>query len=109
MRISSEYSGRTRWRSLTSISENRQLPRRSAPGIIAAETSELGRIPNEPAKERPSLLQNLASSRYGREVTKQLFPDQATLNREDNRRWELTEAHYDLPIRIIDPNGDGEE
>jgi len=52
---------------------------------------------------------NLASSRYGREVTKQLFPDQATLNREDNRRWELTEAHYDLPIRIIDPNGDGEE
>ena len=53
--------------------------------------------------------QNLAFSRYGREVTKQLFPDQATLNREDNRRWELTEAHYDLPIRIIDPNGDGEE
>jgi hypothetical protein len=52
---------------------------------------------------------NLASSRYGREVTKQLFPDQATLNREDNRRWELTEAHYDLPIRIIDPNGDGDE
>ena len=52
---------------------------------------------------------NLASSRYGKEVTKQLFPDQATLNREDNRRWELVEAHYDLPIRIIDPNGDGEE
>jgi len=51
---------------------------------------------------------NLASSRYGREVTKQLFPDQATLNREDNRRWELVEAHYDLPIRIIDPNGDGD-
>jgi len=52
---------------------------------------------------------NLASSRHGREVTKQLFPDQATLNREENRRWELTEARYDLPIRIIDPNGDGEE
>jgi hypothetical protein len=52
---------------------------------------------------------NLASSRYGREVTKQLFPDQATLNREDNRRWELVEAHHDLPIRIIDPNGDGDE
>ena len=52
---------------------------------------------------------NLASSNHGREVTKQLFPDQATLNREENRRWELTEAHYDLPIRIIDPNGDGEE
>lgn len=52
---------------------------------------------------------NIASSNHGREVTKQLFPDQATLNREENRRWELTEAHYDLPIRIIDPNGDGEE
>ena len=52
---------------------------------------------------------NLASSRYGREVTKQLFPDQATLNREDKRRWELVQMHYDLPIRIIDPNGDGEE
>lgn len=52
---------------------------------------------------------NLASSNHGREVTKQLFPDHATLNREENRRWELTEAHYDLPIRIIDPNGDGEE
>ena len=52
---------------------------------------------------------NLASSNRGREVTKQLFPDQATLNREENHRWELTEAHYDLPIRIIDPNGDGEE
>jgi hypothetical protein len=52
---------------------------------------------------------NLASFGHHREVTKQLFPDQATLNREENRRWELTEAHYDLPIRIIDPNGDGEE
>jgi len=52
---------------------------------------------------------NISSSNHGREVTKQLFPDQATLNREENRRWELTEAHYDLPIRIIDPNGDGEE
>jgi|RhiMetdeSRZDD1v2_1073273.scaffolds.fasta_scaffold946041_3 hypothetical protein len=52
---------------------------------------------------------NLAVSRTNREVTKQLFPDQATLNREENRRWELVEAHYDLPIRIIDPNGDGEE
>ena len=52
---------------------------------------------------------NISSSNHGREVTKQLFPDQATLNREENRRWELTEMHYDLPIRIIDPNGDGGE
>ncbi len=52
---------------------------------------------------------NQASSGHAAEVTKQLFPDQATLKHEENRRWELTEAHYDLPIRIIDPNGDGEE
>jgi hypothetical protein len=50
---------------------------------------------------------NQATSGHGNEVEKQLFPDQATRTREENRRWELTEAHYDLPIHIIDPNGDG--
>jgi chromate transporter len=44
MRISSEYSGRTRRRSLTSLSENRQLPRRSAPGIIAAEVHAMNEV-----------------------------------------------------------------
>ena len=52
---------------------------------------------------------NQASSGHGAEITKQLFPDQIALKREENRRWELTEAHYDLPIRVIDPNGDGDE
>src|SRR6202790_4899029 len=52
---------------------------------------------------------NESSSGHGAEITKQLFPDQATLKREEKRRWELTEAHYDLPIRLIDPNGDGDE
>jgi hypothetical protein len=52
---------------------------------------------------------NQAFSGHGAEITKQLFPDQATLKREENRRWELTDAHYDLPIHMIDPNGDGEE
>lgn len=52
---------------------------------------------------------NQAASGHGAEITKQLFPDQATLKREENRRWELTEAHYDLPIRVINPNGDGDE
>ena len=50
---------------------------------------------------------NIASSVHGSEVEKELFPDQATMKREENRRWELTEAHYDLPIHTIDPNGDG--
>ena len=52
---------------------------------------------------------NQASSTHGPEVAKEVFPDRAAFKREENRRWELTEAHYDLPILIIDPNGDGEE
>ena len=52
---------------------------------------------------------NISSSGHGNEVEKQLFPDQAEMKRGENRRWELTEAHYDLPIHTIDPNGDGTE
>jgi hypothetical protein len=52
---------------------------------------------------------NIASSGHGGEVERQLFPDQITMKREENRRWELTDAHYDLPIHTIDPNGDGTE
>ncbi len=36
------------------------------------------------------------------EVAKVLFPDQTTFHREENRRWELTENHWDLPIRLVD-------
>jgi len=52
---------------------------------------------------------NIASSTHGSEVEKQLFPDREAMKRGENRRWELTEAHYDLPIHSIDPNGDGTE
>src|SRR5271154_1808068 len=52
---------------------------------------------------------NQASSSHGGEVEKALFPDRATQKQEENRRWQITEAHYDLPIHIIDPNGDGSE
>ena len=38
------------------------------------------------------------------EVAKQLFPDQATFKREENRRWELTTNHWDLPIHVVDPD-----
>ncbi len=37
-------------------------------------------------------------------VERQLFPDRETLRRDENHRWELVEAHWDLPIRIIDPH-----
>jgi len=50
-----------------------------------------------------------ASAGHGTEVERELFPDRATQKREENRRWQITEAHYDLPIRVIDPNGDGSE
>ena len=38
------------------------------------------------------------------EVTKALFPDVATRKAEENRRWELTANHWDLPIHDIDPH-----
>ena len=35
------------------------------------------------------------------EVAKQLFPDQVIFKREENRRWELTSNHWDLPIHVV--------
>ncbi len=52
---------------------------------------------------------NQAAPGHAREIAKQLFPDQDAMKRDENKRWELVEAHWDLPIRAIDPNGDGEE
>ena len=46
-----------------------------------------------------------ASSRHGSEVEKQVFPDLAAMKREDQKRWDLTLAHWDAPIRVIDPHG----
>lgn len=36
------------------------------------------------------------------ELARQLFPDQATYQQEENRRWELTTNHWDLPIHVVD-------
>jgi hypothetical protein len=44
------------------------------------------------------------ATKHSKEITKQLFPDQQTFKKDENHRWELTEAHWDLPIRIVDPN-----
>ena len=35
------------------------------------------------------------------EVARQLFPNQVTFNQEENRRWELTTNHWDLPIHVV--------
>jgi hypothetical protein len=45
------------------------------------------------------------ASQHEGEVERQLFPDRTALNRDENRRWELTLNHWDLPIRQADPHG----
>lgn len=36
------------------------------------------------------------------EIIKQLYPDQATFKREEQRRFEILKAHWDLPIANVD-------
>jgi len=47
-----------------------------------------------------------ASQAKGRTVARTLFPDQETFKKEEQRRWELTLVHWDLPIREVDPNAE---
>ncbi len=35
-------------------------------------------------------------------LKKQLFPDQETYAREEQRRFEILDAHWDLPVKIVD-------
>jgi hypothetical protein len=35
-------------------------------------------------------------------LKKQLYPDQETFTKEEQRRFEVLEAHWDLPIRTVD-------
>ena len=51
---------------------------------------------------------NYDGSKREAEVEAQLFPDKTALARDENRRWELTVNHWDLPIRQIDPHQDRE-
>lgn len=47
---------------------------------------------------------NWAGSTHESEVDRQLFPDRAAEARDEQRRWELTLNHWDLPIHAIDPH-----
>jgi hypothetical protein len=47
---------------------------------------------------------DILATTQSHDLPKQLFPDQATYRREENQRWSITVAHYDLPIRLIDPH-----
>jgi hypothetical protein len=35
-------------------------------------------------------------------LKKQLWPDQAAYEREEQRRFEILEAHWDLPVKTLD-------
>ena len=45
-----------------------------------------------------------AAAAHEDEVTRALFPDAASREAAENRRWELTLNHWDLPIHQIDPH-----
>ena len=49
-----------------------------------------------------------AASRHEGEVERQLFPDKSALAKDENRRWELTINHWDLPIHQVDPHQSGD-
>jgi hypothetical protein len=36
-------------------------------------------------------------------VVKRLFPDQEAFQKEEQRRFELLEAHWDVPLRVVTP------
>jgi hypothetical protein len=47
---------------------------------------------------------DIVATTQSHDLPKQVFPDQATFKREEKQRWSLTLAHYDLPIREVDPH-----
>lgn len=49
-----------------------------------------GTVANEPFDEKA--------------LIKQVYPDQATYQKEEQRRFEILEAHWDLPIKDVDLN-----
>ncbi len=61
---------------------------------VLKKEMELGRI----------LQVTATSPRYHATITKQLFPDQETFKREEQRRFEILLAHWDLPIVDVDLN-----
>ena len=45
---------------------------------------------------------DFAAASHEEEIAQALFPDAATRKRDENRRWELTVNHWDLPIYQVD-------
>ena len=40
-------------------------------------------------------------------IKKSLFPDQATYQKEEQHRFEILDAHWDLPVKTVDLDGNG--
>jgi hypothetical protein len=51
---------------------------------------------------------DIVATTESRDLPKQVFPDQTTFKREENQRWSITVAHYDLPFREVDPHAPDE-
>jgi hypothetical protein len=45
--------------------------------------------------------QVIADNREGAKLVKQLYPDQRLFKKEEQRRFELVEAHWDTPLRPV--------
>jgi hypothetical protein len=43
------------------------------------------------------------ASTHASEIERQLFPDRDQFKKEENRRWELTTNHWDMPVNFVDP------
>jgi len=44
----------------------------------------------------------LAALRAARDVVRRLYPDQAKFKKEEQRRFEIVEAHWDVPLNELD-------
>jgi hypothetical protein len=45
--------------------------------------------------------QTIADNRESTKLVKELYPDQRLFKREEQRRFELLEAHWDMPLRPV--------
>jgi len=50
------------------------------------------------------IFKNREASTHGSEVEKELFPDRVAFRKDENRRWELTTNHWDMPIHLVNPD-----
>jgi hypothetical protein len=81
---------------------------RGIEGLIAGITPRPTGRPAKPARELELEAENarlkakLAAmeEHSDAEIAARLFPDQATFKREEQRRFELLEAHWDVPLEL---------